>query len=104
MVFAAGCVISGSAVDGYMIGDADGDGAITSLDATTIQRVITVMIPDDDGKIRLRGDVNEDGLSLPDVTVIQRYLAGYDDRTRIGKIADDIRPCLPTEDNQLPIL
>ena len=59
----------------YMLGDADGDGIITISDATVIQRVLAHIIDDEDGMITLRGDVNEDGLDIGDVTKIQFYLA-----------------------------
>ena len=61
----------------YMVGDADGDGAITILDATKIQRLLVSLITDDDGMIALRGDSNGNGLDILDATRIQRYLADF---------------------------
>ena len=60
----------------YLLGDADGDGEVATLDATRIQRVLARLDKDEDGKISLRGDVNENGtLDLMDVTFLQRYFA-----------------------------
>lgn len=87
-----------------MAGDADGDGTVTSIDVTTAQRVIAGILHDDDGSISRRADVTGDGLSLPDVTAIQRYLAGLTDRYHIGETVGNDPPLLPTEDNQLPVV
>lgn len=84
----------------YVKGDADGDGQISSIDVTTIYRVVTETIPDEDGMIARRGDVTGGGLTILDVTAIQRYLASFDDSYHIGKtVFYD-----PTDDNQLPIM
>ena len=88
----------------HMIGDADGDGEISSIDVTTAQRVIAKIFSDDDGSIAIRADVTGGGLSQPDVTAIQRYLAGLADGYQIGKMTGDDFPIFPTEDNQLPIV
>ncbi len=73
------------AVDGYILGDADDDGVITVLDATTVQRILASLDTDDDGKMSLRGDVDQDEiLSIMDATYIQRYVAAYDDGLAIG--------------------
>lgn len=97
------CAVSGSAAV-YMIGDADGDGAITSVDVATVQRVIAGVYSDDDGAIARRGNVTGGGLSLADATAIQRYLSGLSDRYQIGDTIGDDLPYLPTEDNQLPVI
>ena len=59
-------------------GDADNDGEISVLDATTIQRLLASIITDDDGMIALLGDSDGDGLNILDATNIQRYLAGFE--------------------------
>ena len=64
----------------YCFGDADGDGAVTIIDATRIQRVLADLEPDEDGMSALRGHVcfDLDGeLSILDATRIQRWLADY---------------------------
>lgn len=64
-------------------GDADGDGEVTILDATAIQRVLadlpTVSF------CETAADVDGDGLNITDATHIQRYLADLDDPYRIGE-------------------
>ena len=70
----------------YMVGDADGDGSITILDATKIQRLLVSLVTDDDGIIALRGDSNGDGLDILDATRIQRYLAGFTVDVPIGEM------------------
>ena len=60
-------------------GDVDLDGEVTIIDATVIQRVLVEMIEDTDGHILRYGDIDGDGLSIMDVTFIQRYLAQMND-------------------------
>lgn len=69
----------------FILGDADGDGTVTILDVTKIQRVLVELDPDNDGLIALRGDTNEDGLNILDATCIQRYIAGYEVADSIGE-------------------
>ena len=60
----------------FLLGDVDGDGDVSIIDATIIQRVLADMITDEDGMYTLRGDVDGDGeLSVTDVTFIRRYCA-----------------------------
>lgn len=75
---------TGSKLIFYKNGDADGDGKITILDATMVQRVLAALTRDTDGMIKLRGDVDKNGLTILDATSIQRYLAEYQDKHRIG--------------------
>ena len=60
----------------YKRGDADGDGEISVLDATVIQKVLASVMTDEHGYISYRGDVTGDGLDITDATAIQKYLAG----------------------------
>ncbi len=63
----------------YLRGDADGNGALDVLDATTIQRVLAgLSAQDEDGHMALRATVTGDELSITDATAIQRYLASLD--------------------------
>ena len=99
------CAAGTAAAYGAVRGDADGDGKVTSLDVTVIQRVITGELTDDDGMIASRGDVTGDGLSLLDATAIQHYLAGFNNDYHIGENTGSTFPFVfPTEDNQLPVL
>ena len=59
----------------YILGDSDGDGAITILDVTVILRVLSQLMDDPDGMIALRGSVDGDDLNTTHATKIQRYLA-----------------------------
>lgn len=72
--------------DGYLLGDADDDGAVTILDATRIQRLLVGLVDDPDGSCALRGDVSCDGLDILDATCIQRWLADFTTEYPIGTI------------------
>ncbi|MBQ0097414.1 MAG: leucine-rich repeat protein [Oscillospiraceae bacterium] len=74
----------------YYLGDADGDGEVTIMDATTVQKVLASVITDTDGKIALRADMARNGLDITDATMIQRYLVKLDTPYAIGeKILED---------------
>ena len=68
------------------LGDVDGDGTVTSIDATLIQRhlcYIKTMISDE---MIMMGDVDDDGIiSIIDVSFIMRYLATIEVPYPIGK-------------------
>jgi len=68
----------------HKIGDADGDGEITILDATAIQRVLALLDTNKAESVRLCGDTNNDGLDILDATAVQRYLAGFASYSYIG--------------------
>ena len=71
-------LINASSEVTFILGDTDGDGIVTVLDATKIQRVLVDLDSDDDGMIALRGDVNDEGkLNILHATKIQRYLADF---------------------------
>lgn len=59
----------------YILGDADGDGQITALDVTFIQRVLARVRDDPDHLIALRGTIAGEELSITDASLIQRSLA-----------------------------
>ena len=69
----------------HIKGDTDCDGEINIIDATKIQRVLAEIISDDDGSIRKYGDINGDGLSIMDATLIQYYLAQCRNTYHIGE-------------------
>lgn len=71
-----------------IIGDADGNKTIDIKDVTVIQRVLAELENDNGGEITLRGDIDGDGLTIDDATMIQRYITGYRDNNRIGKEAE----------------
>lgn len=74
----------------YLSGDADGDGKITILDATKIQRLLVAMVDDADGMIALRGDSDGDGLNILDATRVQRYLASLNITASIGETVTSV--------------
>lgn len=60
----------------FILGDADGDGSINVLDATTIQKCIASIITDDTGMIHLAGNLDGIGnLNILHATGIQKWLA-----------------------------
>ncbi len=69
----------------YYLGDADGDGIITVLDATTIQMIKAGYIDADDHMLQ-RGLITGDSLNIMDATAIQRYIASYSDGYAIGEL------------------
>lgn len=76
----------------YVLGDADGDGRVTILDATKIQRLLVSLVDDPDGMIALRSDSNGNGLDILDATRIQRYRAGFTVEAAIGESATAMVP------------
>ncbi len=64
-----------SAIDNYVIGDADRDGEVTIFDATRIQRYLAELVTQEDIDLDA-SDVDGDGeVTIFDTTRIQRYLA-----------------------------
>ena len=72
----------------FIKGDADGNGKIEVSDVTLIQKVLADLVDDKDGMITRRGDVDGNGLSITDATLIQRFLAGYNDGKGIGTASE----------------
>lgn len=71
--------------ENYMLGDADGDGKVTILDATRIQRKLAG-IPLTFGFNETVADVDRDGkVTIIDATCIQRWLASLSAPDGIGK-------------------
>ena len=71
------------AAETYVLGDTDGNGFVTILDATHIQRIL-VQLETADEKTRIRGNVYGDDLDILDATYIQRYLVDYPNKLGIG--------------------
>ena len=70
-----------------ILGDTDGDGEVTILDATWIQRRLANMTVPYSVKTLMNGDVDADGrLTVTDVTFIQRYCARNSTPYPIGKM------------------
>lgn len=71
----------------YMIGDADGDNAVSVLDATVIQRVVASIDVADFNESA--ADADGDGaVNILDATAIQRNLADLPTNNRIGMMSD----------------
>ena len=70
---------------GILLGDVDGDGEVTILDATYIQRKLADL-PNKSAFVTEASDADGDGeFSILDATEIQRYLAGLLSNDNIGK-------------------
>ena len=80
-------------------GDANGDGAIDILDATTIQRYLAGLYDDPHRIINVLGiTANENEITILNATRIQRYLAGFSNVWHIGEVIDpNAEPIVPTE-------
>lgn len=59
----------------YRLGDADGNGEIDVIDASCIQRGCARVPMEIDEKILANGDIDGDGLTVMDATLIQRHLS-----------------------------
>ena len=71
-------------VDNGILGDVDGDGEVTIIDVTCIQRILVGLIEPDDGML-LRGDIDKlDDIDITDATFIQRWLLGIPTAYAIG--------------------
>ncbi|MBQ6387987.1 MAG: dockerin type I repeat-containing protein, partial [Ruminococcus sp.] len=69
-------------------GDVDGDGFVTAVDATAIQKY-SIDMPVDDNFNVVAADVNGDGrVSILDVTCVQKYVADF--KTGIGRAGQPI--------------
>lgn len=71
----------------YLIGDADGNGKLNTLDATMIQRHIAKVPTGIPEETLMHGDIDGNGsLTILDATYIQRYLAKIPVNYPIGEI------------------
>ena len=61
----------------FITGDINGDGVISIVDATILQKYLANLVTFDDEQIAV-ADTNGDGsVTIADATQIQKYLAGY---------------------------
>ena len=85
-------------VEPYKLGDADGDGSVTVLDATAVQRkVVGLPVPKFNEKA---ADVDGAGLDIADATFIQRAAAKIDVPYPIGETIGGF----PGDEYELPIV
>ena len=85
-----------ASADSYITGDADGDGVVSVLDVTCVQRMLARLESADADKV-LRADTDGNGLDIADATAIQRYLAEYDDASPVGQTVITPDPTKPTD-------
>lgn len=70
-----------------ILGDVNGDGAVTIADATRIQQYLAEFSVPNAGLLTARGDVTGDGVvNIKDVTAVQRYLADLENPYHIGSV------------------
>lgn len=75
-----------STEEAFILGDADGDGEITSLDVTQIMRKCARINTGIDEAVLMNGDVDGNGiLEITDATWIQRHLAKMETPYAIGE-------------------
>lgn len=81
----------------YLLGDADGDGEVSVLDATRIQRYLASLI--DETQIDIdAADVDSNGIDIIDATQIQRWLAGFAVQYAISETLErTIKDTLPSD-------
>lgn len=84
-------------------GDTDGDGTVTILDATQIQRSLASLIHLDKDAIRRAMVCNNPTLTILDATYIQRYLADLIDRFPAGDVIETQSPTNPSQQPTEPL-
>ena len=77
--------LSAQAIAPTILGDADGDGVVTILDATVIQRYLASFVVPNPAIVEERGDITQDGIDILDATWIQRWLSGMKIPYSIGE-------------------
>lgn len=96
----------------YILGDADGSGDVDIVDATIVMRVVAEVVPDTDGKIAERCDIDGNGMDITSATWIQRWLAEIKIPYPVGEpvtVSPTENPTQkptqkPTEEYELPIV
>ena len=79
--------MTASAAEEPICGDADGDGTITIMDATTIQRHLVDILLLSEERLKA-ADISGDGIDITDATQIQRWLAAYQVSYPIGELIE----------------
>ena len=78
-------VIGQKPAETRLLGDADGDGIVTILDATAIQRYLVGYSVNDPENVKVCGDVTGGGIDILDATMIQRFLVSFTVNYPIGQ-------------------
>ena len=92
-------------VETCLRGDADGDGVVSVLDATAIQRRLVDLPTASFNEIA--ADVDGDGLNIIDATSIQRYLADFENIHHINEritVPDPTTPEPTVDPYELPFV
>ncbi len=105
-MFSVGMVSASAETQTYVLGDANGDGKVTILDATVIQRFVAGLEYEfEEGTIEYAAaNVNKDDkISIFDATLIQQYVASYDSAMVYGigetfTFGEIEEPTVPTEE------
>ena len=93
LMIAVSMILPVSAASSYLRGDADGDGVVTTTDATTIlRRLVEIPTPSFDERA---ADVDGDGLDITDATSILRYLAQFENIYHIDETVTIPDPTTP---------
>jgi uncharacterized repeat protein (TIGR02543 family) len=81
-----------SSLNHFQLGDVDGDGQVTSSDATRIARLlvesdeIVIVLNENSEQYLLSADINGDGyITLADLTLFARWLVGHDVNSLLAK-------------------
>lgn len=73
-------------IETYVLGDANGDGEITLMDATVIQRYLSNLPVSDPDIVVRNGDIEGEGIEVSDATWIQRHIAKMVIPYEVGKV------------------
>ena len=73
-------------IETYVLGDANGDGEITLMDATVIQRYLSCLPVSDPDIVTRNGDITGEGIEVSDATWIQRHVDKMVIPYEVGKV------------------
>lgn len=86
-------------------GDADANGLVNVMDATTIQRHLASIIADSEIELSLADCDTNDSVTVLDATYIQRFAASLEGSANVGKVIEHIptiEPSDPTDEPTAP--
>ena len=73
-------------IETYVLGDANGDGEITLMDATVIQRYLSCLPVSDPDIVARNGDITGEGIEVSAATWIQRHVDKMVIPYEVGKV------------------
>ena len=74
----------------YILGDADGDGVITAVDATLVLRYLVKLSVPNVEIVERNGDIDGEGLDITDVSLILRHVIEADVPYPVGSLVEQI--------------